>query len=136
MNEAPPTTISYINERAPNNHKIHKRTSIDGFESLIQPILLYTSNFWGTLRLPILSICTHKVENEIHFLVECKGFTNNRNGLFTAVSREIRNFSSLKKTEKFISLMSNDSITHLTEKYISGTLCIRECLLENHKNNM
>ena len=41
----------------------------------------------------------HKAEDESHCLVECKFFTNNRNELFTAVSREIRNFSSLNKTE-------------------------------------
>ena len=79
-------------------------------------------------------LCKDKVEDEIHFLIECKYFIELRKELIAKANRETRNFTALNSTEKFIFLMSNDNFTHLTAKYISQALSIRAFLLEEHKN--
>ena len=78
--------------------------------------------------------CKNKIEDEIHFLTECKCFKDLRKELYDNVSRKTRNFTALENTEKFRLLMSNNNLTHLTAKYISQTLWIREFLLGKHKN--
>ena len=80
--------------------------------------------------------CTDKIEDEIHFLLQCKNFAVNRELFWGQIKEEIRTrIHSLNDMEKFCELMSNPSIFQETAHFIDTTLSVRNFLLEHHKNN-
>ena len=62
--------------------------------------------------LPEQRICQNcqlnKVEDEIHFLVECPKYNSERSQLFLSASMESRHFDNLNNSNKFIWIMSNE----------------------------
>ena len=79
--------------------------------------------------------CPSFVEDEMHFLLDCKTFQSHRNMLFDTISEEVENFLTFDRNEKFhILLNSPHTISPHTAKYIASTLNIREFLIGNHKN--
>ena len=58
--------------------------------------------------------CTHALEDEKHFLVECIVNKTERDILFSKVERLFQNFSSLDGDEKFIFLLNSDNQQVLT----------------------
>ena len=52
--------------------------------------------------------CSTSIENEIHFLTQCKQYSN-RNELFSMVERGAPNFTNLNSHEQFIFLMSQEN---------------------------
>ena len=58
--------------------------------------------------------CTHALEDEKHFLVECIVNKTERDILFSKVERLFQNFSSLDGDEKFIFLLNSDDQQVLT----------------------
>ena len=79
--------------------------------------------------------CPGMVEDEIHFLLECKCFTKLRAELFDKICRNIRSFLYHSNTQKFVILMTNSNITQLTAQYSHRALEVRKCLIGKHKNN-
>ena len=79
--------------------------------------------------------CPTHIEDEIHFLLECKTFQSHRNDLINNIAVDIRNFSILHLNEKFNILMSNQKLTRHTAKHIARTFEVRDYLLKYHKNN-
>ena len=77
--------------------------------------------------------CPGTVEDEKHFLVECKPFANLRNELWDKTRKVIFRLPLLCRNRTFISLMNDSSICGLTAKYISKALELREFLLARHK---
>ena len=55
--------------------------------------------------------CKDKVEDELHFLIECSKLSESRVELFKTVSNICPNFNSLNENEKFIFLMSAEGET-------------------------
>lgn len=78
--------------------------------------------------------CPTKIEDEAHFLLECKVFITLRIELFNKVLKEEGHFMQLENSEKFVTLLSNPAVMHHTANHISKTFHIREYLLKNHKN--
>ena len=52
--------------------------------------------------------CPSKIENEIHFLTQCRAYKN-RNGLFNMIKTEVSNFANLDNKAQFIFLMSQEN---------------------------
>ncbi len=66
-------------------------------------------------RLPVeqrvCEVCdSDNVEDEMHFLISCNVFTQERTKLFTHVSQFVGNFNELSLEDKFIVLMSDPYI--------------------------
>ena len=80
--------------------------------------------------------CPTLVEDEIHFLLECKTFQCQRNDFINIISDEVENFSNFHIKEKFRILMSDHTITFHTAKYIARMFEVRSYLLKYHKNNI
>ena len=80
--------------------------------------------------------CPNCIEDEMHFLLECKCFATHRKELFLSIDEKIRdnNMHFHNKIEKFINLLSNIDIIPLTAQYLVKAFHTREHLLENHKN--
>ena len=78
--------------------------------------------------------CPTKIEDEAHFLLECKVFSTLRVELFNKALNEEGNFMQLENSEKFVTLLSNPAVMRHTANHISKTFHIREYLLRNHKN--
>ena len=79
--------------------------------------------------------CPTHIEDEIHFLLECKTFQSHRNELIGSLSKDADYFSNLDKKEKFRLLMSNQFIAPKTAKHIARMFEVRDYLLRKHKNH-
>jgi hypothetical protein len=79
--------------------------------------------------------CLNKIEDEIHFLLECKEFTEHRSTFFQNITNKYNGFQWLDKIGKFTTLMSDIEMVPLTAQYISETMELREFLLRKHKNH-
>ena len=76
--------------------------------------------------------CPNDVEDEKHFLMDCKLFSTLRNELHAKTRNVISAFYFMSKTQKFITLMNNN-ISGLTAQYVCKALKLREFLLAKHK---
>ena len=79
--------------------------------------------------------CPNFVENEIHFLLVCPTFSIHRENLISLATRTIPNFRTLNDNEKFLVLMTENSIIKETAKYLKTTFEVREFLTRPHKCN-
>ena len=77
--------------------------------------------------------CPQQIEDEIHFLIECKCFETHRKEFFGKTN--VNKLRGENKTDKYIYLMTNIDIIPLTADYLTRTQFIRQYLLKNHKNN-
>lgn len=80
--------------------------------------------------------CPNSIEDEMHFLLECKCFATHRNELFQAINEKNKdiNIKFYNKNETFIYLLSNIDIIYHTAHYLDKAFHTREYLLKNHKN--
>ena len=78
--------------------------------------------------------CEYHIEDEIHFLLDCRTFGHLRRELYFETHNEIGEVTTMSKIQQFVQLMTNENVTHLTARYISRALSLRQFLLENHKN--
>ncbi len=70
-------------------------------------------------RLPVVQrvceVCdSDNMEDDMHFLISCNAFTQERTNLFTHVSQFVGNFNELSLEDKFIVLMSDPNICTFT----------------------
>ena len=79
--------------------------------------------------------CPDEVEDEIHFLVQCKTYKTFRENLFDKIDTH-RNFHHLDKTRKFINLLTNNNHINEIALYLHKTFHCREFLLHNYKNTI
>ena len=80
--------------------------------------------------------CPNSLEDEMHFLLECKCFATHRKELFLVINEKTRdnNIQFYNKNEKFIHLLTNIDIIPFTAQYLVKAFHTREYLLENFKN--
>ena len=62
--------------------------------------------------------CPKKVEDELHFVLECKYYKDERINLLEIVNNKISTFRILDKTEQFIKLMTDPLIVTDVAKYV------------------
>ena len=74
--------------------------------------------------------CPNMIEDEIHFLLECKLFEDYRKTLLENIYVITREPLPREKMQLFIYLMSSEQTTGLTAQYIIDTLQTRELLLK------
>ena len=79
--------------------------------------------------------CPNFVENEIHFLLICPTFSIHRENFISLATRTIPNFRTLNDNEKFLVLMTENSIIKETANYLKTTFEVREFLTRPHKCN-
>ena len=53
--------------------------------------------------------CQDKVEDEFHFVFQCKLYENERHYLYSVLKLKIENFDTLSDEDKFTEIMSSDS---------------------------
>ena len=58
---------------------------------------------------------TQEVENELHFLVECRTYGLQRKKLFESAANEVKSFSAMNPKQKFIYLLSTENIKLVQE---------------------
>ena len=81
-----------------------------------------------------LRLCSecHEVEDEIHFLITCKRYENERRHLFDSIIRIQADFEALDDQEKFVYLMrlENEQILTWIAKFIHDSMNKREIYYE------
>ena len=80
--------------------------------------------------------CEHEIEDEIHFLINCKTFAIIREKLFDIANNGIYYFYHLSDPAKLVALLSNPFIIQYTSEYLHKAQEIRKFLVEGHKNNI
>ena len=78
-------------------------------------------------------ICPENVEDEQHFLINCKTFYVHRKTLLDYANTVSVGFIHLNDKQKFIRLASDPKIMKETAKYLKRFFEIREFLLKTHK---
>ena len=81
----------------------------------------------------VCPFCINKIEDELHFLLECTSFVEHRTEFFQNISNV--NILYLNKIDKFVTLMTNINVIPQTAQYITQTMHAREYILRKHKNN-
>ena len=79
--------------------------------------------------------CPIHLEDEIHFLLECKTFQNHRSKFINTILDITGDFPSLSIIDKFRVIMTKKEITPHSAIYVTRLFAIREYLLNHHKNN-
>ncbi len=69
------------------------------------------------------------VEDEMHFLISCNAFTQERTQLFTHISQFVGNFNELSLEDKFTVLMSDPNICTFTAKACHDMFIKRRAIL-------
>ncbi len=65
----------------------------------------------------VCEVCdSDHAEDEMHFLISCNAFTQERTKLFTNISQFVGNSNKLSLEDKFIVLMSDPNICTFTAK--------------------
>ena len=77
--------------------------------------------------------CPEHVEDEQHFLINCRTFNIHRAALLNHTNNIIVGFEYLNDKQKLIKLASDPKILKETAKYLRKTLELREFLLKSHK---
>ena len=80
--------------------------------------------------------CSSSIEDEIHFLIQCKTYSSHRIKLIDMVKNKVRTVRLTEMSDKaiFTFLMNNTLVAPLVAKYLSQTLEIRDFLINKHKN--
>ena len=79
--------------------------------------------------------CDHEIEDEIHFLINCKTFDVLRRKLFETANLGIYYFYRLTDAAKLVALLNTPFMFQHTSDYLRKTLELRTFLIEGHKNN-
>ena len=79
--------------------------------------------------------CENVLENEQHFLLDCKTFKIHRENFITEIRKLNNNFDELTENEKFQYTLTDLDALRFTGAYLSKTLQVRKFLLEKHKQN-
>ncbi len=95
------------------------------------PLIIETGRYE---RLPVeQSVCevcdSDNVEDEMHFLISCNAFTQERTKWFSHVSQFVGNFNELSFEDKFIVLMSDPNICTFTAKACHDIFIKRRAIL-------
>ena len=77
-----------------------------------------------------------KVEDEFHFLMECKTYSKLRLKLWQNITIKVRAFDRLDSNSKFRFMLSDPDVAHLVSQYLTRTFGIRDFLLKRHKNTI
>ena len=80
--------------------------------------------------------CPKHIEDELHFLLECPGYSIHREELLNSVEEMThRNLQHTANKQKFlVVLLSNIGHTPQTGKFLTKAFHTREYLIKNHKN--
>ena len=78
------------------------------------------------------------IEDELHFLVNCKMFAPLRTELMNNVQNKLpdTNFKLMSDQAILITLLNNIEIAPLVAKYLTKSMELREFLIENHKQHV
>ena len=87
-------------------------------------------------KLRFCPFCPNRIEDELHFLLECTCFEIHRKELFIAINERLKesHLTYRNKNEKFVQLLSNIDLLPLTAHYLVKAFHTREYLLQNYKN--
>ena len=73
--------------------------------------------------------CPDSVEDEKHFLIECKAYKENREILFTDIKKKFYTFHLKNHTEKMTFLLSNKNMAKKVSRFINECMQLRDSLL-------
>ena len=79
--------------------------------------------------------CPTHIESEKHFMLNCTAYISPRDTMKRAVVDIIPQFPFLSEEEKFITLLSDEQVMHISATYIHNAFEIRKFLTNNHKNS-
>ena len=82
-----------------------------------------------TKELRFCPLCPKVIEDELHFLVICKGFREQRETLFKQISLRNKNFQHLNNLEKLKFLVSNKDTIKVAAKFILQSNQLRQSLM-------
>ena len=83
----------------------------------------------------ICPFCPEHVEDELHFLINCKNFMTQRETLINHAKNVLVGFAHINNEQKMIKLLTDPQIIRTTATYLKKNLELRQFLINRHKNN-
>ena len=75
-------------------------------------------------------ICPNKIEDEMHFVLVCKGFNKQREELFFKINEINTYFQRFSNMEKFKFLLTNNDTLKIVAQYIQQNFELRETVID------
>ena len=94
------------------------------------------------LRIPkhlrMCPFCLNTVEDEVHFLIDCKCFVEHKKQFINEINIFLRDryFLQRSSVEQFIAIITNVDMSSALAKHVNHLFQIREFLIRNHKNRI
>ena len=111
-------------------HNVEQRTALTKLRLSNHPLMIEKGRHLKIERnARFCPFCPNKVEDEKHFLLECKPFSSIRIELFDKTRKVISAFPFICTDLNFVTLMNNSDISGITAHYLSKALELREFLL-------
>ena len=79
--------------------------------------------------------CPTKIESEKHLMLNCRAYKHIRDTMTQPIVDILPLFPLLTEDEKFIALLSDELLVHISSSYVHKAFEIRRFLTNNHKNN-
>ena len=112
-------------------HRANERKALSKFRTSAHNLRTERDRYVTPKVPPENRICTRCnmgcIEDELHFLLDCPLYTNERQALVDNITQSVPNFQNLSKSNQFIYLLlSSDNVIKTTAKYIEKCSKIRE----------
>ena len=118
-------------------HNTHSRKSFTKFRLSNHTLMIERGRHQKINKnLRYCPFCPNEIEDETHFLIDCKCFGKHRTIFLRDICSILNHPLPREKTDIFIMLMSHEQIIARTAQYICDTSEVREFLLNRHKNNI
>ena len=116
---------------------IKDRTNLTKLRLSNHPLMIEKGRHLGITdpNLRYCPFCPGQIEDECHFLLECKSYSKLRNDLFYKTGKTVISFTYANKSQKFDILMTNTYLSSLTAQYTTKALELRRDLLENQQEH-
>ena len=115
-------------------HIIEERTALTKLRLSNHPLMIEKGRHLQIEKnIRFCPFCPHEVEDEKHFLLECKPFLSMRNELLGKTRKINHAFPFLHRNQQFATLMNSCNISGLTAHYACKVLQLRDFLLAKHK---
>ncbi len=107
------------------------RRSFSNLRCGTAPLRIETGRYEGkALEERICQCCdSNNIEDEMHFLIKCNAFKEERKILYAKVTQCVPDFNQLHDEDKFLVLMSNDDICKLTASSCHNMMMQRRSIL-------
>ena len=110
----------------------HERRAISQLRSGTLPLKIETGRWQGVDLNDRGCSCGQAIESEIHFLIDCQHYGDERNDLFTSAKNIFSDFETSLSLVKYCNILCSDNLQRLLGKTLIRILIKRRSIVDIH----